>query len=795
MMSVMSRRCFSLSLCVLFVLVSAGIGWASEGDPVVDEDGDIVVQINGKPAQGKVSDDMPTIMFEAMQSGPHQIKNAEMSSAPTIMVLFDSNGVGVGQNFQAEDFETIKDFIDCTLKQGQLYVLAIVALRDEDHGKPFSISVTTVSSSATAVPDTTTSDTSNTPDAQDAPGASDMAMQGPVRLPQGIDVGKKGVSYTVSHDDQGRVSKLDDGAGDRILVEYRYPDETPGLDLWYADGTYTKYDFLGPLNMVSKGRYGELKPDTVMMFDRDTGQQVTVQADGMVVTATPRADGGSFVTTRLPGQVGIRSQVNTEGQWQQGTTQVDRDEQGRPVDVYRAGHKLTSTRYDENDLPVEVTLGSGATLTYQYNQAGQLTELKDLFGGVTRCAYEQEGRLVKTTLPDGAVQTKAFDEKGRLLEFVQIGGAKTSLRYAGEYLVGATLEGLDTQVYLPFDDGAMSMAKSSLTGTWLFEKLDDLGQQIRRTDPLGNAVVFHYDEVGILTDMTDDQGKQLVGMTFEDFNPTVIVTSNTKLQRSYDENGQVLTETSDVTDLTISYDYDDAGIVETLSDSQGETIQYRLDEHGQLIEIESKTAGTIKLSYGVFGLLERLERPNGVVTTWQYDRGGRLAQRTHTLPELTLDSSYKYNQRGQLIQEIREPGDDSTFTYNEAGHWTAVNDWNKDTPFEFDAWGQLIQFQNLKFHYNQAGHMNNIEVLGLDRNLPISCDAMGRLISCEMPGSKMMCDFDWNHRLISMVSPGTEEDYRWIYDGLGRLAKAVIKDKDHTAEQSYAYAFDQLYAV
>ena len=200
-----------------------------EGDAVVDEDGDIFVVVNGKPAQGKLveAEEMPIIMFSAEQDGPHQIKNADMSSAPTIMMAYDSNGTEVGRNLQGENFETLRDFLDCDLKQGQLYILVAVPFGDENQGKPFSISVKTA-------------DQEMAPEVVKESKPAET-MIGPVKLEQGVDVGLRGVSYSVKRDEQGRIMRLDDASANGFLIEYRRGNETPGLDVWRKDGTYSWY--------------------------------------------------------------------------------------------------------------------------------------------------------------------------------------------------------------------------------------------------------------------------------------------------------------------------------------------------------------------------------------------------------------------------------------------------------------------------------------------------------------------------------------------------------------------------
>ncbi len=785
-----SCRFSSLILCLACLLSFVGAVWADEGDPIVDEDGDIIVQINGKPALGQVSDDMPTIMFEATLGGPCRVDNANMWSAPTMMVLCDSEGAELGRNVKDDDIDA---FVTGDLKQGKVYFVIVMALQDEDHGKPFSISVKTTASPVTPVSEKSVPEVSVSPM---VPAAPVTRIQGPLALPQGIEVGANGVSYEVTRDEQGRVSVLDDGAGDRILVEYRYPDETPGLDVWYSDGTFSSFDFFDTYNKISKGRYGE-PPSVVMLLDRETGKQVTKLADGTVITAEPQADGQMEVTTRLLGQAAIRSTVDSQGQWSQVGSRVVRDEKGRPVKVVRGGHILTSTRYNDQDQPVEVTLASGKKIQYQYDTSDRLTQTTDVYGGKTQYEYVgDDGQQVRTTLPDGAVEVKTYDAQNRILESVGPGGDKAKLRYAGDYLVGVTLEGLDTQVYLPFEKGNLSLAKSSLTGNWLFEKQDADDLSVRRLDPLGKAVVFSYSEQGFLTGVQDDEGRSLNRMAYdENANLTSIRTPNTQVDRTYDEHGQILKETSREGQMSIEYTYDDQGIVTRLTDSKGGDTTYLRDEQGQLSEIQSVPAGSVKLAYGPFGLLETLERPNGVTTTWQYDDGGRLSGCSHTGSALSLSSQYRYNARGQLIKITREPGDDTTLTRDAAGHWTGVNEGGEDSVFKFDAWGQVLQAGSFRFNYDQTGHLNALEVIGADTTLPVTCDAVGRVVKVEMSGTTVTNGFDWDHRLIHHKNSDQPEGYAWTYDGLGRLATASGPAEGQLKTQNFVYSFDRLYAV
>jgi len=748
------------------------------GDPVTDEDGNIMIQANGKPAQGQLAEDMPSIFFKAGASGPYRIANEHMWSAPTIMVLYDSDGTEVGRNIKDDD---INEFVEADLKQGQLYFLILAAIKDEDHGKPFSISVTTA--------------TQTNPREHAANTGPTETITGPVQLPQGVDVGMKGVDYSVKRDEQGRIVRLDSALGDGYLVGYRRADETPGLDVWRIDGTYTCYDFLENRNKVSQGRMG-FKPDTVMIFDRETGQQMTELSDGTVVTASPDDAGEMIMTTKSPGQAAIQSKMDAAGNLIQGPTRTVTDEQGRPIERYIAGRKISSNAYNAKGQLVQMTLDGGAKQIHRYDSDGQLIETVDVYGGKTSYAYDLEEQQVTIKHPDGSTETKIHDSKGRLIESIGPGTRKMELSYAGPEVTDCNLIGLDEQAYIPFDDGNISIARSSLTGTWMFIKDK---QTIKRLDPLEQTVIFTYNQKGALASIKDTHSKALLTLSYDDqANLTQAVTPKTSVEMSYDQDGQLVSEKGSA-DLTIHYGYNENKMLKSLKDSKGHEVNYVTDDNGQLVQLVDTKAGTIKMTYGAFSLPATLERPNRVVTQWQYDKGGRLMTLIHQLPDKTLMTEYRYDAKGRLSGIDRDPGENTSYSYDEAGYWTSIQESGKSISLKYDAWGQILQHMNLKFNYNEAGHMKELEVVGQNMSLNLTCDSIGRFTDFEIPGNTTGFSYDWDHRLISCVAPKTEESCVWTYDGLGRLAASdvdeLLEDVRVKHKREYVYAMGELYGV
>ncbi len=690
-----SCRFSSLILCLACLVSCAGTVWADEGDPIVDEEGDIVV---------------------------------------------------------------------------------------EDHGKLFSISVKTA-------------DQEKTTEVAKESKPAEETMTGPVPLPQGVDVGLRGASYSVKRDEEGRIMRLDDASADGFLIEYRRDNETPGLDVWRKDGTYSWYDFLETTNKVSQGRTG-FEPDTIMIFDRETGQQITYLADGTVVTASPDHTGKMTLSTKVPGQAAIQSKMDATGNLIQGPTRTVRDDQGRPTELYVAGRKISATRYNNQGKVVDITLDGGAKQSHHYDSDGQLIEIVDVYGAKTTYAYDLEKRQVTTTFPEGHTITKIHDAKGRLIEAVGPGNKKMELSYADNEITDCNLIGLDEQAYVPFDDGDVSIARSSLTGTWLFTKDNE---RIKRLDPLGQAVTFIYAQQGTLASIKDSNDKALLTLTYDDqANLTRALTPQTSVSLTYDKDGQLMSEKG-VDDITITYAYTDTKMLKGLKDSKGHEVQYVTNENGQLVQLIDSKAGTFKMTYGAFGLPASLERSNGVKTEWQYDAGGRLIACTHHLKDQILKSEYQYNSGGQLTEIKRESGDNSMYTYDDAGYWLKVQEHSTSVDIVYDAWGQMRQDMNLKYQYNEAGHMKALEVLGADMTLAMSCDLVGRFVGFDIPNNRTRFGYDWDHRLVSCESPDTSETCAWVYDGLGRLAFSDIDEKVNDVrvqhKQHYVYANGELYGV
>jgi len=78
-----------------------------------------------------------------------------------------------------------------------------------------------------------------------------------------------------------------------------------------------------------------------------------------------------------------------------------------------------------------VTYAPGVTVTYSYNNAGLLTEVKDWVGGSTTFTWNDARQLTSMTRPNGAVTSYTYDKNGSLAgtsESTATGGYSIALR-------------------------------------------------------------------------------------------------------------------------------------------------------------------------------------------------------------------------------------------------------------------------------------------------------------------------------------------------------------------------------
>ena len=224
------------------------------------------------------------------------------------------------------------------------------------------------------------------------------------------------------------------------------------------------------------------------------------------------------------------------------------------------------------------------------------------------------------------------------------------------------------------------------------------------------------------------------------FNQVTSVTDELGRISLYDidpNNGNLLSTTRVVgeiggdDDVTTSYTYTDAGLVDTMTDPLGRVTDYDYDIYGRLIQTTS-AQGTedevvMRYEYDAAGNQTAIIDANGNRTEFEYDELNRLIKTTYAVG--TTDEAVE------------------TIEYDEAGNQIATVDGNGNrTEFIYDAKNRLIQ--TIAPDPDGAGELTS----------PITINT-----------------YDKNGNLIGIIDPLGRET-RYVYDSRNRLVETILPD-------------------
>ncbi|WP_158265624.1 RHS repeat-associated core domain-containing protein [Blastopirellula marina] len=260
--------------------------------------------------------------------------------------------------------------------------------------------------------------------------------------------------------------------------------------------------------------------------------------------------------------------------YEENTVTYEYDEFGQLIAQTDPNHETTTYEYDDLGRQTAVIYadpdgpGSQASpeVAYVYDAAGQMTEMTDELGNTTTYAYDNLGRQISVTLPDpdgaGAltspVTTYSYDAASQLLSVTDPLGRTTSYTYDN---MGRRL----TET-LPDPDGGGTQTPPVTTYTY-----NTQGQLDSVTDAASQTVSYTYNSAGMMATMTDPRGTTVyaydaLGRQIAMFEPDpdgagAQLAPVTLTQ--YNDDGEVASVTT--RDGRTSYTYDNLGRVVTVT--------------------------------------------------------------------------------------------------------------------------------------------------------------------------------------------------------------------------------------
>ncbi len=396
-----------------------------------------------------------------------------------------------------------------------------------------------------------------------------------------------------------------------------------------------------------------------------------------------------------------------------------------------------------------------------------LTSAVDSLANSTAYQYDTAGNLTQVT--DAESRTKRFihDELNRVVKSIDATNSDPAPTCA---MAGVTCFDYDAAVNLI----ALTDANDNVTS---FD-YDERERLISRTDPLLNTDTVSYDGDGNVRFTTDRKGQTIefrydlasrlikkilqpgapeelvrdIAYDVED-NVVSVVDWSSSLTFTYDFLNRVKTASTagspfqpDVL-LTVNFDPNDNRL--TLDDPVGQSV-FTYDSLNRLIELATPTlpAQPIDFSYDVLSRRTGISLPNGVDTSITFDSAGRLTDISHVLggsstisdfayghnlvgnrssvtqtrsaATVTGTLSYVYDELNRLVQATSPQvgASDETFTYDPIG-----NRLNRDGQLVdsvFGAGNRLIEDEQFCYEYDLNGNLET-KTAKVARRCPYLC--------------------------------------------------------------------------
>lgn len=266
-------------------------------------------------------------------------------------------------------------------------------------------------------------------------------------------VDQSGFTVNYAYDSLGRLSKLTDGSGD-LIVQYAYNNLGQLVEKQNGNGTYTTYAYDADGNLTDEVNYANPSGTTVnssFTYTYNLLDEMTSMTDASSDTTTYSYDTtGQLIGITLPNSGG--------------TISYDYNAAGDRTEVIDNGATTAYTSNSDNEI---TSVGSA---TYTYDADGNLASETDS-SGTTTYTYNDLSQLISITSPDNTVTSFQYSPLGYLIG-ENAGGTQTN------FLVDPTGYGNTVASYTgngsPIADytyglGLVSTTGSSGTGYYDFD--------------------------------------------------------------------------------------------------------------------------------------------------------------------------------------------------------------------------------------------------------------------------------------------------------------------------------------
>jgi len=550
-------------------------------------------------------------------------------------------------------------------------------------------------------------------------------------------------TVTFTYDSNNRLTKTTNALGHEFETTSFDSADRP-LTVVDANGVEARfvYDSMGRLTSVTEG-FGTSEAQTTDYVYNDNGQvfQVTPENDAWLRYYYTDQGWSRSMRDRLDGRWLERDDA--------GNVTLETRKKIAPGTPNSYGHwwfydELSRVRYERTHLWYQKT-------EYAYDVNSNVTSITDPNDNTSSFSYDGLDRLTSMTDALSGVTSFGINDLDHVESVTNARGHTTS------YDVNAF--GEDTDEDSP-DRGTVDYVR------------DDAGNITQMTDARGEVTNYTYDAINRLTAMSYPSDTSLnVSMTYDSCTYGVgrlcsVTDASGTTAYTYDALGRLTqaVETRGALSFTTSYDYDSAGVLNSITLPSGRVISYDLLENAQIEKITAQVNGsntTIidNAYYLAFGPLSTMDYGNGKSLSNTYDLDHRIQDRTITGG--TMSYAYTHDDNGNITAKGA-----TSYTYDDLNRLTVEDGDN----YAYDATHNRTSGKGVSYTIDSSS--NRVTAIG---GTSVTTDAAGQITAQTVSATPLTYTYDAAGR-IETVSDSSGVLATYTYDAQNLRTKKVLDD-------------------
>ena len=432
------------------------------------------------------------------------------------------------------------------------------------------------------------------------------------------------------------------------------------------------------------------------------------------------------------------------------------------------GITADSNTYDENGNLTQTVTGTGATISYQYDDTNHLHRLTSYHNTLVSSAftYDNQGNVTDTvleTMTEGSdlkmVSSSAYTNCGNLVSSsTNVNGITTSYAYSSDQ---------NKMLGLP---SAVTDANGTITNILY----DNFGRTRQTTVANSATMVYNYSN-GNLASIARNSGgvTQYYYFTYDAFGNTTRVRVGSKTIATYQYasgNGALLKQTFANGD-TVTFTYDYLGRIRTETLDDGRVVTYTYNGEGQLYSVTETSGDSPAAYYYTYDSNSRLVSSEKRSDTGEslmrvhlyYDAAGQLVGQVWNIDGTEYTEGYTYRDEDGALASLTTAGQTLQINYDALSRIKAV---------ATTKYTKVFDYKNLAA--STTSQVSTLRYSGISGTptYHYTYNALGYIAATAGPdGDVITYTYDTLGQLLSAV--GTQSgSYTYTYDNAGNILTA-----------------------